>query len=278
MRPACADTHRHEAALCAISAAAVAIPLLLTCLSCGCTVAAIVRMDSAQGKRRAFSTCSSHLVFSRSMGVEIGSCDPCRRVPKQQQPMSRAVVENGGEDQRRIESRERGQRLCHQQARRIEYVEGANQTGMIHFHFHPFSKLPEVRMLIFVTFLITYLVNISGHLSISLIIWIGRSLHAPVYFFLANLAALEICYSSTVAPLTLTSTLSVEKTLISLPGCGAQMSFFIFLGSADCIPLAVMAYARARGVLFPQPRIEPAPPAVEAWSLNRWTTREVPTL
>ena len=26
----------------------------------------------------------------------------------------------------------------------------------------------------------------------------------------------------------------------------------------------------------PQPRIEPMPPAVEAWSLNHWTTREVP--
>ncbi|XP_028333156.1 olfactory receptor 10V1-like [Physeter macrocephalus] len=155
-------------------------------------------------------------------------------------------------------------------------MKGANQTGMIHFH--PFSKLPEVQMLIFVTFLITYLVSISGNLSISLIIWIDRSLHTPVYFLLANLAAPEMCYSSTVAPLTLTSTLSMEKTLISLRGCGAQMSFFIFLGSADCILLAVMAYDRARGVLFPQSRIEPAPPAVEAWSLNRWTTREVPTL
>ena len=28
--------------------------------------------------------------------------------------------------------------------------------------------------------------------------------------------------------------------------------------------------------LVPLPRIEPAPHAVEAWSLNHWTTREVP--
>ena len=26
----------------------------------------------------------------------------------------------------------------------------------------------------------------------------------------------------------------------------------------------------------PQPGIEPMPPAVEAWSLNHWITREVP--
>ena len=28
-------------------------------------------------------------------------------------------------------------------------------------------------------------------------------------------------------------------------------------------------------VLVPQPGIEPMPPAVEAWSLNHWTAREV---
>ena len=30
------------------------------------------------------------------------------------------------------------------------------------------------------------------------------------------------------------------------------------------------------GSLFPQPEIEPVPPAVEEQSLNRWITREVP--
>ena len=31
----------------------------------------------------------------------------------------------------------------------------------------------------------------------------------------------------------------------------------------------------AGGILVPRPGIEPAPPAVEAQSLNHWTTREV---
>ena len=30
------------------------------------------------------------------------------------------------------------------------------------------------------------------------------------------------------------------------------------------------------GILVPGPEIEPMPPIVEAWSLNHWTTREVP--
>ncbi|KAG8505734.1 60S ribosomal protein L6 [Galemys pyrenaicus] len=132
--------------------------------------------------------------------------------------------------------------LVSQPARCSECMEEANQTGLILFHFRPFSKLPEIQMLIFVTFLIMYLFSISGNFSISLIIWFKRSLHTPMYFFLASLAVLEICYSSTIAPLTLASILSVERNLISLPGCGTQMFFFIFLGSTDCILLAVMAY------------------------------------
>lgn len=33
-----------------------------------------------------------------------------------------------------------------------------------------------------------------------------------------------------------------------------------------------------RGILVPQPGMEPLPPAVEAWSVNHWTTRVVPAL
>ncbi|XP_040860082.1 olfactory receptor 10V1-like [Ochotona curzoniae] len=130
-------------------------------------------------------------------------------------------------------------------------MEDTNQTGPIHFHFRPFSKLPEVQVLIFVILLVLYVVSISGNVSIFLLIWVSRGLHTPMYFFLANLAALEIFYSSTIAPLTLASVLASESTLISLPGCGAQMFFFIFLGSADCILLAVMAYDRFVAICHP---------------------------
>ena len=29
-------------------------------------------------------------------------------------------------------------------------------------------------------------------------------------------------------------------------------------------------------ILVPQPGTEPGPPALEAWSLNHWTTKEIP--
>ena len=122
---------------------------------------------------------------------------------------------------------------------------------MVLFHFRPFSRRPEVQMLIFVVFLMMYLVSIGGNMSIVLTTWTNRCLHTPMYFFLANLASLEIFYSSTIAPLTLASVLSAERTVVSLAGCGAQMFFFIFLGSADCILLAVMAYDRFVAICHP---------------------------
>ena len=34
----------------------------------------------------------------------------------------------------------------------------------------------------------------------------------------------------------------------------------------------------AYGILVPLSGIEPVPPAVEAWNLNHWTSKEVPLL
>ena len=45
-----------------------------------------------------------------------------------------------------------------------------------------------------------------------------------------------------------------------------------------CVLFFFWQSREACGILVPRPGIQPVPPAVEAWSLNHWTTREVPTL
>ncbi|XP_047630475.1 olfactory receptor 10V1-like [Phacochoerus africanus] len=119
-----------------------------------------------------------------------------------------------------------------------------NRTKEIQFYFHPFSPILEIQMLIFVAFLLMYVGSLIGNATIFLTVWAERSLHTPMYFFLANLAALEIFYSSTVAPLALVNLLTMGRIPISVTGCGAQMFFFVLLGSADCILLGIMAYDR----------------------------------
>uniref|UniRef100_A0A8C3VSJ4 Olfactory receptor n=1 Tax=Catagonus wagneri TaxID=51154 RepID=A0A8C3VSJ4_9CETA len=130
-------------------------------------------------------------------------------------------------------------------------MEEINKTAKIQFFFRPFSADPEVQVVIFVAFLLMYLTSLSGNAVIAAIVQINHSLHIPMYFFLANLAVLEIFYTSSIAPLALANLLSMGKTPVSFTGCGTQMFFFVFLGGADCVLLAVMAYDRFIAICYP---------------------------
>ncbi|XP_004620848.2 olfactory receptor 10V1 [Sorex araneus] len=130
-------------------------------------------------------------------------------------------------------------------------MEGINKTAKIQFFFRPFSTDPKIQVLIFVAFLAMYLMSLGGNATIAVIVQINHSLHTPMYFFLANLAVLEIFYTSSIAPLALANLITMGKTSVSLPGCGTQMFFFVFLGGADCVLLAVMAYDRFIAICYP---------------------------
>ena len=73
------------------------------------------------------------------------------------------------------------------------------------------------------------------------------------------------------------------------PGRAVQLqtraAFLSFIKAVGCLCLYLVTYlfsifwpcCMACGILVPWPGIEPMSPAVEAWSLNNWTTREVPS-
>ena len=62
------------------------------------------------------------------------------------------------------------------------------------------------------------------------------------------------------------SLLYFQQYLFSLVLLPTYIFFFFFF----------CPHCEAYGILVPQPEIEPAPPAVEVWSLNHCTSREVP--
>ncbi|KAM5129394.1 olfactory receptor 12D1-like [Mantella aurantiaca] len=69
------------------------------------------------------------------------------------------------------------------------------------------------------------------------------SLHTPMYFFLGNIAFLDIFCSSVVVPKMLVDLLSYRR-LISFGGCISQIHFIHFLGSTQVIIFSVMSYDR----------------------------------
>ncbi|XP_074838591.1 olfactory receptor 10A4-like [Carettochelys insculpta] len=62
MKTVCADTSKNGIMLLTVSALFVLGPVFLIILSYICIISTILRLPSAEGRRKAFSTCSSHLM------------------------------------------------------------------------------------------------------------------------------------------------------------------------------------------------------------------------
>ncbi|XP_047630107.1 olfactory receptor 10Q1 [Phacochoerus africanus] len=125
-----------------------------------------------------------------------------------------------------------------------------NQSGPPEFVFRVFTTVPEFQALLFLLFLLLYLMILCGNTAIVWVVCTHSSLRTPMYFFLSNLSFLEICYTTVVVPLMLSNIWGAQKP-IPLAGCGAQMFFFVTLGSTDCFLLAVMAYDRYVAICHP---------------------------
>ncbi|XP_053417856.1 olfactory receptor 10A5-like [Nycticebus coucang] len=126
-----------------------------------------------------------------------------------------------------------------------------NWTRVSEFILMSFSSLPtEIQLLLFLTFLIIYLVTLTGNSLIVLVTLADTTLHSPMYFFLRNLSFLEIGFNLVIVPKML-GTLLARDTTISFLGCATQMYFFFFFGVAECFLLATMAYDRYVAICSP---------------------------
>uniref|UniRef100_A0A8C5YVV4 Olfactory receptor 13G1-like n=1 Tax=Marmota marmota marmota TaxID=9994 RepID=A0A8C5YVV4_MARMA len=77
---------------------------------------------------------------------------------------------------------------------------GMNQTLVTEFIILGFLETPRLRALLLLGFLGLYLAALSGNLLIVVAISTSPALHTPMYFFLANLAAVDILCTSTILP------------------------------------------------------------------------------
>lgn len=113
-----------------------------------------------------------------------------------------------------------------------------------------FGDLKELGPLFFLVFGIVYLATISGNLLLMVLVSTQRGLQTPMYFFLASLSCLEVCYTSNIVPRMLVDLLRKNR-VISMAGCVMQLYFFGALGSTECYLLAVMSYDRYLAVCRP---------------------------
>ncbi|NXW98134.1 O11A1 protein, partial [Larus smithsonianus] len=128
--------------------------------------------------------------------------------------------------------------------------EWKNKTVVTEFVLLGFGNGPQLDSLLFLMFLSIYIVTITGNALVVMLVVANWRLRTPMYFFLGNLACLEICYSSNILPRMLLSYLDGDRS-ISVNGCFTQYYFFGCLAAAECCLLAVMSYDRFLAVCEP---------------------------
>ncbi|NWR85351.1 O12D2 protein, partial [Furnarius figulus] len=125
-----------------------------------------------------------------------------------------------------------------------------NQTEVSEFLLLGLTDIQGLQHFFFTSFLLLYLATLLGNGVIVTVVISEPRLHTPMYFFLGNLSCLDIFYSTVTVPKMLTGLLFGQQP-ISFAGCLAQLHFFHFLGSTECVLLAGMAYDRYVAICHP---------------------------
>ncbi|XP_069083477.1 olfactory receptor 5J3-like [Pleurodeles waltl] len=125
-----------------------------------------------------------------------------------------------------------------------------NESTLTKFFFVGFTNDPKLEVPFFVLFLSVYTFTLLGNCCILAIVWLSPQLHTPMYFFLTQLACLDLFFSSTISPKMLADLLT-EKRIITFSGCMAQIYFFSAFASTEFFMLAVMAYDRYVAICNP---------------------------
>ncbi|XP_045684942.1 olfactory receptor 12-like [Phyllostomus hastatus] len=125
-----------------------------------------------------------------------------------------------------------------------------NYSEVTEFILLGFRTPPKLQILLFFVFLLIYMVTVVGNVSMIIVIKRDSRLQMPMYFFLKNLSALDLCYSTVIAPKALVNFLSDVKK-ISYNGCAAQFFFFALFVTTEGFLLAVMAFDRFSAICSP---------------------------
>ncbi|XP_069630758.1 olfactory receptor 14A16-like [Haliaeetus albicilla] len=126
----------------------------------------------------------------------------------------------------------------------------SNGSSITQFLLLAFANTQELQLLHFWLFLGIYLAALLGNGLIITAIACDHHLHTPMYFFLLNLALLDLGSISTTVPKAMANSLWNNRA-ISYPGCAAQVFLLVFLISAEYFLLTVMAYDRYVAICKP---------------------------
>ncbi|XP_044537886.1 putative olfactory receptor 5AK3 [Gracilinanus agilis] len=125
-----------------------------------------------------------------------------------------------------------------------------NGTRVTEFILLGFAVQQELQYILFLVFLIIYMTSLVGNVGMILLIKCDARLHTPMYFFLQNLAFVDLCYTSAITPKMLLNFLVSDKS-ISFSGCVLQLYVYGIFATIECYLLAAMAIDRYVAICNP---------------------------
>ncbi|XP_049739358.1 olfactory receptor 6C74-like, partial [Elephas maximus indicus] len=125
-----------------------------------------------------------------------------------------------------------------------------NHTKVKTFILVGLTNDPNWQIVIFLLLFLTYLLSVTGNLTIVLLTLLDSQLKTPMYFFLRNFSFLEMSFTSDWIPRYLLSIVTKNKT-ISYDACMTQLFFAIFLGASEFFLLTAMSYDRYVAICQP---------------------------
>ncbi|XP_052561246.1 olfactory receptor 14C36-like [Tympanuchus pallidicinctus] len=125
-----------------------------------------------------------------------------------------------------------------------------NSSSISEFLLLALADTRQLQLLHFWLLLGIYLAALLGNGLISTAVACHHRLHTPMYFFLLNLALLDLGCISTTLPKAMANALW-DTRHISYAGCVAQTFLFVFFISAEYFLLTIMSYDRYVAICKP---------------------------
>ncbi|KAG8517105.1 Olfactory receptor 3A2 [Galemys pyrenaicus] len=252
----CSSTQLNELLLFGLGFIMAGSPVVLITTSYAHVAAAVLRIRSAEGRKKAFSTCGSHLTvvvlfygsgifnYMRLGAVKLSDKDKAIGIFNTVfNPMLNPIIYSlrNPDVQGALQRVLRGL---------MDPDVETNRTTVTEFILLGLVETEKLQSLVFVIFLFAYLVTVGSNLSILAAILVEPKLHTPMYFFLGNLSVLDIGCITVTVPEMLSHLLS-HKCEISFGACLSQLFFFHLLAGMDCFLLTAMAYDRFLAICRP---------------------------
>ncbi|KFO35918.1 Olfactory receptor 14I1 [Fukomys damarensis] len=125
-----------------------------------------------------------------------------------------------------------------------------NLTVFTEFLLMDITGSRELQVLQGVLFLVIYLGALTGNLLTVTVIMTDTRLHSPMYFFISNVALIDLGSISVVVPKAIVNSMTGRKT-ISLTECAAQIFLYTIFSVVEFALLVVMSYDRYVAICHP---------------------------